>query len=191
MRIAIVGSHGVGKTTLSTKLSEYFGFPRIPDIVRQASEKKFFINEETPPESQMWILSKQIELERNTPIPWVADKALYDNVVYGNVILRDQKVKDVIRDIVIKEARYDMLLYVPIEFDIQDDGLRSLDVRFQKSIDNAYLRFLSEHRLFFHIIRGTVDQRLQHAAKLIEPFLDHAVDNHNHKGIEPRFALSL
>lgn len=172
MRIAIVGSHGVGKTTLSIKLSNHFGFARIPDIVREAHEKKFVINEETPPESQFWILSKQIELERNTPQPWIADKTLFDNIIYGNVILKDQKVKEVIADIVIKEARYDVMLYIPIEFAIADDGLRSLNSEFQAMIDSSYVEFLDQNNFQYHAVRGTVEERFQRALQIIEPLLN-------------------
>ena len=169
MRIAIIGSHGVGKTTLSVKLSNHFGFARIPDIVREAHEKKFVINEETPPESQFWILSKQIELERNTPESWIADKTLFDNIIYGNVILKDQKVKDVISDIVIKEARYDAMLYLPIEFAIADDGLRSLNSEFQVQIDRSYIEFLNQNNFSYCTVRGSVEERFRQALAIIEP----------------------
>ena len=171
MRIAIIGSHGVGKTTLSIKLSNHFGFARIPDIVREAHEKKFVVNEETPPESQFWILSKQIELERNTPESWIADKTLFDNIIYGNVILKDQKVKDVISDIVIKEARYDVMLYLPIEFAIADDGLRSLNSEFQAQIDRSYIEFLSQNNFSYYTVRGTIEERFLQALQIIEPLL--------------------
>ena len=169
MRIAIIGSHGVGKTTLSVKLAAHFGFARIPDIVREAHEKKFVINEETPPESQFWILSKQIELERNTPESWIADKTLFDNIIYGNVILKDQKVKDVISDIVIKEARYDAMLYLPIEFAIADDGLRSLNSEFQVQIDRSYIEFLNQNNFSYCTVRGSVEERFRQALAIIEP----------------------
>ena len=169
MRIAIIGSHGVGKTTLSVKLSNHFGFARIPDIVREAHEKKFVINEETPPESQFWILSKMIELERNTPESWIADKTLFDNIIYGNVILKDQKVKDVISDIVIKEARYDAMLYFPIEFAIADDGLRSLNSEFQARIDRSYIEFLNQNNFSYCTVRGSVEERFRQALAIIEP----------------------
>ena len=169
MRIAIIGSHGVGKTTLSVKLSNHFGFARIPDIVREAHEKKFVINEETPPESQFWILSKMIELERNTPESWIADKTLFDNIIYGNVILKDQKVKDVISDIVIKEARYDAMLYLPIEFAIADDGLRSLNSEFQVQIDRSYIEFLNQNNFSYCTVRGSVEERFRQALAIIEP----------------------
>ena len=174
MRIAIIGSHGVGKTTLSVKLSNHFGFARIPDIVREAHEKKFVINEETPPESQFWILSKMIELERNTPESWIADKTLFDNIIYGNVILKDQKVKDVISDIVIKEARYDAMLYLPIEFAIADDGLRSLNSEFQAQIDRSYIEFLNQNNFSYCTVRGTIEERFQQALAIIEPLANSA-----------------
>ncbi len=92
MKIAVVGSHGTGKTSLCKGLVEKFGFNYIPDIVPDAFKLKFAINESTPPESQFWILSKQIELERNTPQPWVMEKSLWDNIVYGSFSIKDPEI---------------------------------------------------------------------------------------------------
>lgn len=171
IKIAIVGSHGVGKTTLSSKISEHYKFPVIPDVVREAFEKKFTINEQTPPETQFWILSKQIELERNTPLPWISDKTLYDNFIYGKVLLRHEKAKEVIYDIVMEQAKYDVIFYLPVEFAIADDGLRSLNAEFQQAIDRAYLEFLQKHGIEYYVIRGTVEERLRQAVDVIEKFL--------------------
>lgn len=82
MRIAVAATHSTGKTTFCKAIAEKKGYNYIYDIVREeAVEKGFEINENTPPEVQNWLVTRQWELERNTPEPWIADKRLFDYLV--------------------------------------------------------------------------------------------------------------
>ena len=95
MRITIIGAHGVGKTTLSKKLSEQLNLPVIHDVVVEAFQKGFEINETTPFETQFWLFAKQLEVEKNT-INFVADKCLIDYSVYADVLFDDDRVKSLL-----------------------------------------------------------------------------------------------
>ena len=167
MRIAIVGSHGTGKTTLAKLLSENLSINYIPDPVREAHEKKFTINENTSLETQIWILAKQLELERNTNVPWVSDKSLFDNLVYGSFSGFGEEALRVIRSIVLTNARYDLIFYLPIEFSIPEDGLRSLNEDFQRKVDKEFRKLFLENNLDYTVIRGSVRNRLNEALKRI------------------------
>lgn len=171
MRIAIAGSHGTGKSTLGKALCKHFGFNFIPDVVPQAFRLNFTINETCPPETQMWILSKQLELERNTPEHWIMEKTLWDNVVYGSYSIEDKDVIKVIRNIVFSNHNYDLILYLPIEFPIEDDGLRSLNVEFQKEIDKKLRECFIKENVKFYELSGGVDKRMSQAIRLIEDLL--------------------
>lgn len=174
MKIAIAGSHGTGKSTLGKALCEHFGFNFIPDVVPQAFRLKFPINESCPPETQMWILSKQLELERNTPEHWIMEKTLWDNVVYGSYSIKDKNVIKVIRNIVFSNHNYDLVLYLPIEFPIEDDGLRSLNVEFQKEIDKGLRKCFHKEKIKFYEISGNVKERISHSISLIERLLSNS-----------------
>lgn len=167
MRICVIGAHGTGKSTISKALSEHFNCALIPDVCSDAFHKKFTINEDTPPETQFWIMSKQIELERNTPEPWVMEKSLWDNIIYGVFSIKDKKVIDVITNIVKANAKYDFVFYCPIEFPIPDDGIRSLNIDFQKAIDTSFLSFLKENNIKYHVLSGDIPSRLQQALEII------------------------
>jgi nicotinamide riboside kinase len=168
MRISVVGSHGTGKTTLCKKLASKYELNYIPDIVPEAFRRGFEINEDTPPETQFWILSKQLELERNTPEPWIMEKSLWDNVVYGRFSIRDSKVLSVIEDIVTNNAKYDVVFYLPIEFPIEDDGLRSLDPKFQKEIDKKLRVYLKSNKVVFHELGGNIEARIKKASLILK-----------------------
>jgi deoxyadenosine/deoxycytidine kinase len=167
MKIGIVGAHGVGKTTLAKILAQHLKFSIIPDTAAEAYHKGYAVNENTTIENQFWIISKQIEYEREIRSQFIADKTLYDNLVYANYIFDDNEIHSVLRKIVLNNAAYDVLLYIPIEIDLVNDG-RSMNKEFQKLIDQEYLKLLKEFDLIYHEITGTIPQRVKKALHIIQ-----------------------
>ncbi len=169
MKIAIVGSHGVGKTSLANALSAKLGYPILPDIVREEAIKKGFpISEATPPETQIWLVARQLELERTSGKNWIADKNLWDYYIYGRVILKEKKVVDVIKYLVERNAKYDRVFYLPIEFPLEDDGVRSTDPVFQKAIDKSFKEYLDSTKVKYYRLTGSVEDRVKEALKYLK-----------------------
>lgn len=164
-----MGSHGTGKTTLAKALAQKLHFNYIPDIVREEAVKKgFTINENTPPEVQLWLVARQWELETITPESWIADKSLFDYVVYGDLVLKDEDVKKVIRRIVQRNARYDFVFYLPIEFPMEEDGTRSVAPEFRREIDRRFRKCLAEFNIKYIVLSGSIEERIKQA-------LDHII----------------
>lgn len=165
MKIAIAGSHGTGKTTFAKALAKRLGFSYIHDIVREEALKKgWAINENTPPEVQRWLVDRQSELEAVTPEGWVADKCLFDYWVYAEIIFsKDKETLEDIRNRVERNARYDVVFYLPIEFPMELDGIRSEDLQFQKEVDSRYRKYLEESGIEYIVISGSVEQRVNQA----------------------------
>lgn len=167
MKIAIVGAHGVGKTTLANELSRALNYPIVIDSAREAVLKGFAMNEDTTPENQLWNLCKQIEYERALKDNFIADKALFDNIVYSRQIFDDPHLLKVIEDIVKKIAHYDVFIYLPIEISLVDDKVRSPDPHFQRRINEEYLRLMKELQISYHEVRGSVKERLKKSLKIV------------------------
>jgi nicotinamide riboside kinase len=162
LRIAIAGSHSTGKSTLARRLARRLGIKYLPDIVRQEAVKKgFTINENTPPQVQMWLVMRQWELE-NTSNRWVADKCLFDYQVYGEVVLKDRDFLNVIKKIVAK-AKYDHVFWVPIEIPLEDDGVRSANEKFREIIQKRYAAFLKKRGVKAITVRGSKEERVRQA----------------------------
>ncbi len=166
MKIAIVGAHGVGKTTLSNQLAERLGLPILPDVAVEAFEKGFAISENTPPEVQFWMFSRQLELERLTE-KFIADKCLIDYSVYADIIFDDGRVTGLLAEMIRKNVSYSNIFYLPIEFPLEDNGIRSLDPVFQKKVNDRYLEILDGWGIDYKIIGGDKDKRLSKALELI------------------------
>lgn len=165
-RIAICGAHGVGKTTLAKALSEYTHLPILPDVAALAYHRGMPVNEQTTLWSLLWMIGEHTFLESQQVKGFIADKCIWDYYVYGTVILGN-KYERIIRELSHpKLKRYDLVFYIRPEFNIEADG-RSTDPTFQKLIDSEYLNLLKKNNVNFHILSGSVKDRLQHALEII------------------------
>jgi deoxyadenosine/deoxycytidine kinase len=166
MKIAIAGSHGTGKSSLAKELTKQIKGQYIYDTVREevVLRKIFPINEDTPPEGQNWLVMRQWELERNTPQPWVADKNLFDYLVYGEIVLEKQKsekakkILETIKEIVKDNAKYDFIFYLPIEFPMELDGARSENLDFQKEVDRRYKKLLDDLKIKYITLPSFINE---------------------------------
>lgn len=169
MKITIMGSHSTGKTTLAKALAKKLNFRYIHDVVREEAVKKgFTINENTPPEVQLWLLLRQWELETTTPEGWVADKSQFDYLVYGDLILKDEIAKKTMRWFVQRNARYDFVFYLPIEFPMENDGIRSVDPAFRENIDRLFRNCLDEFGIKYIVLSGSIEERIKQALNHIK-----------------------
>jgi len=169
MKIVLAGAHGVGKTSFAKALAKKLKLNYIHDIVREeAVLKGFTINENTPSIIQLWLLTRQWELETITAEDWIADKCLYDYLVYGEIVLKNDNLKQIIRKEVLANAHYDIVFYLPIEFPMESDGIRSNDENFRIKIDDQYKNFLKKQRIQYSTLTGSIKERVQQALKSLK-----------------------
>jgi len=158
MKIAICWAHGVWKTTISKIISEKYSLKILPDIVVDAYKMWLEINENTPIETQVWLVGKQFENEKIN-LDFVADKCIFDYYVYAKVLGMDKDVVEMAKKIALKTYNYDYIFYINPEFPIEDDWIRSTNVEFQKWIDEFYEKFLVENNIKFTKISWNIENR--------------------------------
>lgn len=181
MRVGICGTGGVGKSTLIKALKEYFEEKQYvinTEITRELKDAGYHINASSKNynETQLLILGKHLSnlIERKM----ISDRCLIDGYAYTEYLCHAGKVDVVVRDAVANALEagidlYDIILYIPIEFETEDDGVRSTDDLFRRGVDSIIKTYLSEisvnrKNVVVYTITGNVEERIQKIKTIIE-----------------------
>src|SRR3954449_1777503 len=138
-KIAFIGSHGVGKTTLCYGLAARLkrrdvGVEVVHEVARRCPLP---INEETSVAAQSWILHTQIaeELVAQARYPVVVcDRSVLDNYVYMLLAAGPREPLEAVVDAWL--PTYRLLVHVPIAGRLQPDGIRAADPAFQHLVED-------------------------------------------------------
>ncbi len=166
IKIGIIGTHGIGKTTICHDLvaglkkrgvnAEYLG-----EIAREAKKAGFVLNEGTTKDSQRWIIYTQIAKELGIGAEGDVDALVCDRVTFDNYIYFINSFgKDPLLDLIVDDhiKTYDLLFKVPINRSyLSDDKVRSIDPEFQKKIDELIEKELSERNIPFEVYTDVED----------------------------------
>lgn len=152
MKVAFIGTHGTGKTTLCYDFAALikkkgFTVSIVSEVSREAVKRGLPINENTTVDAQGWILlnqmAKEIEASHESQVV-VCDRSVLDNYIY---LLNRFGPNKFYEDIIfswIKANPYDFLFKVPVSGNPEHDGIRATDVNFQRDIDQKIENFLNE-----------------------------------------------
>ena len=150
MKIAFIGTHGVGKTTLCYGLAARLKRRDVSlEVVHEVARRcPLPINEDTSVDAQAWILHTQIaeELAAAARYPVViCDRSILDNYVYLLIAAGTQDRLERMLDSWMKT--YDLLVTVPVVEQPSADGVRATDPAFQLAVAERLERELEERRL--------------------------------------------
>lgn len=178
MRIALIGSHNTGKTTVFEMLKQdkdlahyYFA----PEPTHEIVDYDFKINTESTDCSQLAMLSIYME---NMLLPnSIQDRCILDNYVYAlylhrKGIISNNIVKFIWKKVLNHIKEYDYLFYFPIKFPLRDNNFRSVNKEFQEDIDKIfrYVLFTLEKKFQLdniYFLEGDSKQRLETILNII------------------------
>lgn len=147
MKLALIGTHGVGKTTLAYEVCTLLkkADQNVELVAEVARRSPFPVNEATTLEGQLWILHAQIaaELEAASRAPNViCDRAVLDNYCYlVNKFSRQAHLELWLEWWM---GTYSLLVAVPPLTDgIPADGFRSENLQFQRRIHDQLILLLA------------------------------------------------
>jgi nicotinamide riboside kinase len=149
-KIAFIGSHGVGKTTLAFGLAARLKARDVSlDVVHEVARRcPLPINEETSLAAQSWILHTQVaeELVAAARYPVVlCDRSVLDNYVYLLLAAGEQAPLTALVDEWM--SSYGLLVHVPIVGGLLPDGIRAADPAFQRLVDERLGREIERRAL--------------------------------------------
>jgi nicotinamide riboside kinase len=147
MKIAFIGSHGVGKTTLCYDLAGALKREGVHvDMVKEVARlSPLPINRKTSLEAQTWILMTQVAEEirsaaHNAVV--VCDRSALDNYAYMVLACGRQPALEPFVDSWMKT--YDVLFKVPVVGAATPDGVRDVDAGFLNAVDRQVDELLAE-----------------------------------------------
>ena len=152
MKIAFVGSHGVGKTTLCFDLAAQLKRRGINVVMVKelARASPLPVNRKTSREAQLWILTTQVAEEIRAASHSdvvVCDRAALDNYAYFFLACgRDVAVE---RFVEMWMKTYDLLIRVPVLAEVQEDGFRDTDTVFVREVDRRVTALLAASKTPF------------------------------------------
>lgn len=173
MKIAFIGTHGVGKTTLCFELAALLKKrDKVVEMVREVARFcPLPINRETTVAAQSWILHTEIAEElvaENKADVVICDRSVLDNYCYLLQSGRHPMLEPLVRW---WTGTYRVLVKVPIVGSLQFDGLRDVDAAFQAAVDESIDRVLSQWEI--GVIRLDPQRRAYWAADTLEAIRPH------------------
>jgi len=145
-KLAFIGSHGVGKTTLCYGLAARLKTRDVAvEVIHEVARRcRLPINEETSVAAQSWILHTQVaeELVAQARYPAViCDRSILDNYVYLLLAAgRQEPLEPLVES---WTSGYDLLVHVPIVEQLSPDGIRSANPSFQRAVEERLDRELT------------------------------------------------
>lgn len=147
MKIALVWTHWVGKSSTLESIE----YPKIQEVARRLIKQGMVQGTQ---ELQRAIFLEQKAQEQY--MDWfISDRSIRDNLAYARYI-SEELYQELVQQV---DSTYDKLYFLPIQFDIIDDGVRPQDRQFQHDIQDTIIQILQENNVEYEMLHGDIDQR--------------------------------
>ena len=179
-RIILIGAHGTGKTTLANALSEITQSPVVESVAREFFKDWKYLEDIKMIDGRMpkssiteakqnilcsmsrWDFMRWVKAD----VPVIMTRCPLDTLAYG---FADPLVSDNLMNTnleVLKESQEfckaiekSLFIYLPIEFSIEDDGVRPTDKMYQKKVDACMRKLMYEFHITPLVVTGSVEER--------------------------------
>ena len=175
MKIGLSGAQSVGKTTLLNALRserDFKDFAICDEVTRRVKSYGLPINEDGSDVTQMLIMNEHIYnvfMFDNM----LTDRTVLDGLVYSTYLHKHGKINDKTLSHVKKVfdrvwGEYTHVFYIEPEFEIQDDGTRSIDISFRDEIVESFNTAIAKRNLDVIKVRGSVRNRVDTIINILE-----------------------
>jgi nicotinamide riboside kinase len=175
MKIGIAGAQSVGKTTLLNALrSEKFfnDYAVCDEVTRRVNSYGLPINENGTDTTQRLIMNEHIInvfLHDNM----ITDRTALDGLVYSTYLFKHKKIDDktmrYVTDVFERVwGQYDYVFYIEPEFEIEDDGTRSINKTFRDEVVDIFEWIIKKKKISVTRVKGSVRNRVDAIIGILE-----------------------
>lgn len=155
MKIAFTGAHGTGKSTL---VHHPFFKEEFPNYTIYDSVVRKYHNPIT--KSDQFKINCTYVYKHFTTKNFISARSIFDPWAYSrNTIGWGFNLR--LFKWAINHIHYDHLFYVPLEFELHDDGFRPMKKSYQEKIDQDIKVILTYLNIEYTTISGTVEERIE------------------------------
>ena len=167
MKIGITGAQSVGKTTLLNALRSeklFKDYVICDEVTRRVKSYGLPINEEGTDTTQRLIMNEHIVnvfMYGNM----LTDRTALDGLVYSAYLYKINQINSntmkYVKDVFNKVWHsYDYVFYIEPEFEIVDDGVRSINKQFRDEIADLFEATIEKEKLNMLRVKGSVRNRV-------------------------------
>ena len=163
MKVAFVGAHSTGKSTLFDEIikhPKFDSYKKIDTIAR--NRPKGF----TDKANQGYVNRAYLWQHFINP-NFISARSMYDAWAYSRVNCGLTFYKQRF-NLGVQLIHYDYLFYLPIEFQLKDDNYRPTTIEYQYKIDTELNKLFKEYNVNYTTITGTIEQRLSRIKYFLE-----------------------
>jgi predicted ATPase len=179
-RIILIGAHGTGKSTLADALSKKLDIPVVESVAREFFKNWKYLkdtglvtgltpNGESNVKQNILCSMSRWDFMRwvNADIPVIMTRCPLDTLAYAAADKTvSQSILDTNKNILLENEEFmnalnnSLFIYLPIEFNIENDGVRPTDIEFQKEVDEEMRKLIYEFKITPLVVSGSVDERV-------------------------------
>lgn len=164
-RIVLTGAQGTGKTTLMNELAK--DGTRTFSIARDTAKRLGWTPDYEDVEAYQKALFADMHKALSSKKSYISDRGLTDVAAHTfSAALNDKIKKKTAGNQYLKLQKFHndnpdvLVVYTPIEFEIEDDGVRNVDIENQMKMDFLIKTILDTADINYITVTGTVEERL-------------------------------
>lgn len=163
-KVMLTGTQCTGKSTLINIL-EKEGYQTIRSVSRNSQDVG--INHQRTLEGQKEIFRRFAESVKDKE-NYISDRCMLDAIAYTYELAYFTPSRDVDHEVSRMIGEFKeyisknnvIICYIPIEFPLKSDGVRSTDDKFRKRINNIIKHILDNHKIPYITLSGNVNDRI-------------------------------
>lgn len=173
MKIALVGTHSTGKTSLLNEFTSRTSYRVyvIVETARKIIERGFPMGKDAHVDSYINYVNDQIRAELLfNPARYdilISDRTILDTLCYARINAQIPRptiptyLLEMLESVwLLEKEMFDLHIYIPIEFELVKDGIRDEDEQYRVAVSNEIKKLLDFHHVNYVTIKGTIEERV-------------------------------